>query len=183
MKLRKIVTLATAGTAAVSISLFGLGLPAAHADSTQPVTFQVENNGSLVLYQDNSLGTTLLDGSAVNLPVTTVTDNRNSFARSGAWSVSASASPLLATEVIATVTTIVATIVGNQITLDETLGSFTSGTGSRVGQSPVVGGPAALVSATGNSIDSVFTYTPTALLAAPHSVAGLYLGTISQTVV
>ena len=41
MKLRKIITLATAGTAAASLSLFGVGINAAYAVD-QPVTFGVE---------------------------------------------------------------------------------------------------------------------------------------------
>ena len=36
MNIRKIITLATAGTAAASLSIFGLGLTPAYADPTSP---------------------------------------------------------------------------------------------------------------------------------------------------
>ena len=172
MKLRKIVTLATAGSAAASLSLLGLGISPADAVD-QPVTFEVAP-GVLAIAQTPTAGTALVQGSAVNMPVTTVTDGRAEFDRTGAWTVSASVTALTAGS---------ATIAANQITLDETVGSFTAGTGTRVAAAAVVAtGP--LVSATGDSINSVFTYTPTALLAAQTlPFSGSYTGTVTQTVV
>ncbi|MEA2702513.1 MAG: hypothetical protein QOD63_458, partial [Actinomycetota bacterium] len=38
MKLRKMITLAAAGTAVASLSLFGVGITAANADSSEDVT-------------------------------------------------------------------------------------------------------------------------------------------------
>jgi hypothetical protein len=180
MNIRKLLTLATAGTAAATISLFGMA--AAYAVD-QPVTFEV-TGGSLAIAQTPTAGTALTQGTAVNMPVTTVTDGRNEFGRTAFWTVSANVTALSAG--VVDVGAGIHTIGANQITLDETSGSFTSGSGTRVPEAAVVGGalPSALVSATGDSIDSVFTYTPTALLGAqtlPYS--GSYTGTVSQTVV
>ena len=81
MKLRKIITLATAGTAAASLSLFGVGITAANA-ATNDVTFEVVT-GDLTL--DQAPGSTLLvEGSAEDMPVTTVTDGRSEANRSAA---------------------------------------------------------------------------------------------------
>lgn len=173
MKLRKIATLATAGSAAAGLSLLGLGITPAYAVD-EPVTFEVAG-GLLAIAQTPTAGTALVQGSAVNMPVTTVTDGRAEFDRTGAWTVSASVTALTETGG--------ATILANQITLDETVGSFTAGTGTRVAAAAVVAtGP--LVSATGDSINSVFTYTPTALLAAQTlPFSGSYTGTVTQTVV
>ncbi len=177
MKLRKIITLATAGTAAASLSLFGVGINAAYAVD-QPVTFEVES-GDLIIAQTPT-STLLVEGAAQNMPVTTVTDGRSEVTRTAAWTVSASASNLISDLAGPDE----ATILADQITIDETPGSFTTGSGTRVAAAPVVGGPATLVSATADTIDSVFTYTPTVLLATQTlPFAGSYTGTITQTVV
>jgi hypothetical protein len=166
MKLRKIVTLATAGTATAGLSLFGLGVnPAGAANGVQPVTFEV-SAGSLALAQTPT-STLLVEGSAEAMPVTTVTDGRNAFDRSGAWTVTATASDLNEAGG--------ASIPAADIALDQS-GTFTSGSGTV--------GALGLVSATSDTIDSVYTYTPTATLAAqtlPYS--GSYTGTVTQTVV
>jgi len=179
MNIRKILTLATAGTAAASLSIFGLGLTPAYAED-EIVTFEVAD-GELIIAQTPA-GTALVQASAVAMPVTTVTDGRNAFGRSGAWTVSASVTDLSAGTV--GVGAGIHLIDSDQITLDETVGSFTGGTGTRVGAAAVVGDtPATLVSATGDSITSVFTYTPTALLATQTlPYAGNYSGTVTQTV-
>jgi hypothetical protein len=173
MKLRTFITLATAGAATAGLSLLGLGVSPAFAVD-QPVTFEV-TGGSLAIAQTPTAGTALVQGTPVAMPVTTVTDGRADFDRTGAWTVSASVTDLTESGG--------ASILADQITLDETVGSFTAGTGTRVGMAAVVAtGP--LVSATGDSINSVFTYTPTALLAAQTlPFSGSYAGTVSQTVV
>ena len=177
MNIRKIITLATAGTAAASLSIFGLGLTPAYAIDN-PVTFEVET-GSLSIAQTPA-STLLVEGSAEDMPVTTVTDGRSEVTRTGAWVVSASASDLVSDLAGPDE----ATIDADQITIDETAGSFTSGSGTPTHPAAVVGGPAALVSATADTIDSVYTYTPTALLAAQTlPFAGSYTGTVTQTVV
>jgi hypothetical protein len=166
VKLRKIITLATTGTCAVSLSLLGLGATAAHAENgVQPVTFEV-TAGSLALAQTPT-STLLVQNSAVAMPATTVTDGRNSFDRSGAWTVTATASDLDESGG--------ASIAADQITLAQS-GSFTSGSGTI--------GALGLVSASADTIASVYTYTPTAQLATqtlPYS--GSYTGTVTQTVV
>ena len=173
MNFRKIATLATAGTVAVGMSVFGVGVTPAFAVD-EPVTFEV-TSGTLAIAQTPTAGSVLIQGTPIDMPVTTVTDGRAQIERTGAWLVSASVTSLEDSGSAAS-------IAANQITLDETSGSFTSGSGTRVGAAAVVAtGP--LVSATGDSINSVFTYTPTALLAAqtlPYS--GTYVGTVSQTV-
>jgi hypothetical protein len=172
MHIRKIITLATAGTAAASLSLFGLGLTAAYAlNGVEPVTFQVDANTSLALAQVASTGTALEEGTPVDMPVTTITDGRNAFDRTGDWSVTATASALTATEGGSH------TILATEIALDQS-GSF-NGTGGTVDAVPV-----GLVSTSNDAIDSVYTYTPTAELA-PQSLpyAGSYAGTVTQTVI
>ncbi|MEA2828840.1 MAG: hypothetical protein QOG43_3279 [Actinomycetota bacterium] len=171
MNIRKILTLATAGTAAASISLFGLGTPAAHADSDQPVTFTRASAGALTLAQDNSGTTPLTAGSAVSLPVTTVTDSRNDVRD---WNVTADASDL--------VSVALDEIAGTNITLGVATSPaavFTIGSGT-----VTAGG---LVAVTGDSIDSLYTYTPTAAMASQATLgnipAGVYSGNITQTVV
>ncbi|MEY2476893.1 MAG: hypothetical protein QOG87_2208 [Actinomycetota bacterium] len=173
MKFRKMLTLAVAGTAVAGTSLLGVGMTAAYA-ADQPVTFEVAG-GTLAIAQTPTAGTALVQGTAVDMPVTTVTDGRAEFDRTGSWVVSASVTNLTESGG--------ATILADQITLDETVGSFTAGTGTRVAAAAVVAtGP--LVSATGDSINSVFTYTPTALLAAQTlPFSGSYAGTVTQTVV
>ena len=180
MNFRKIATLATAGTVAAGMSVLGLGItPALAVD--QPISFLVSASGELSIDQTPTAGTALNNGvSAVSMPVTTVTDSRNGTVR--LWSVTAYASDLVVGA---------NTILAGQITLDETgtfavgtIGGFSSGTGTRGAEAPVLGDtPAALVSATGDSIDSVYTYTPTARLAAQGNIpAGAYAGTVTQTV-
>lgn len=166
MKLRKIVTLATAGTATATMSLLGFGLTAAHAaNGVEPVTFEVGASGSLALAQTPTAGTALVVSTAVNLPSTTVTDSRNGTVRN--WTVTATASNLTGS--------VSGSIPSTDIGLAES-GSFTTGSGTH--------GDDGLVSATGDSIDSVYTYTPTATLAPQGNIpAGDYAGTITQTVV
>lgn len=168
MKLRKIITLATAGTATAGLSLLGFGVnPAVAANGVEPVTFEV-GPGSLALAQTPSAGTVLVQSTAVDMPVTTITDGRNAFERTGAWSVTATASDL--NEVGG------ASIPAADITLAQS-GSFTAGTGT-VDEVPV-----GLVSASEDSIDSVYSYTPTAELAPQsHPNSGSYTGTVTQTV-
>lgn len=164
MNFRKIATLATAGTVAVGMSVLGLATPAFAVD--EPVTFEV-TAGSLAIAQTPTTGTALVEVTPVNMPVTTVTDGRNAFDRSGAWTVTGTASDL--SEVGG------ASIPAADITLDQS-GSFTSGSGTV--------GALGLVSASADTIDSVYTYTPTAELATqvlPYS--GSYTGTVTQTVV
>lgn len=167
MKLRKIATLAAAGTITAGMSVLTIGIaPASAENGVEPVTFEVDA-GSLALAQTPTAGTALVEGSAVNLPSTTVTDGRNAFDRSGSWTVTATASALAEAGG--------ASIPASDITLDQS-GSFTSGSGTV--------GELGLVSASADSIDSVYTYTPTAALTAqtlPYS--GSYTGTVTQTVV
>jgi hypothetical protein len=178
MKLRKMITLAAAGTAVASLSLFGVGITAAYAVD-QPITFEV-TAGSLAIAQTATAGTALTQATPANMPVTTVTDGRNSAARTGAWTVTGTASNLFAVNGAGTGDD--ATILAAQITLDES-GSFTTLTGTPVDEAAVVGGPAALVSATGDAIDSVYSYTPTATLAAQtRPFSGSYTGSVTQTV-
>jgi hypothetical protein len=163
-KMKKIASV-TIG-ALTMISAGGFGSSIAHAaNGVQPVTFEV-TAGSLALAQTPT-STLLVEGSAQDMPVTTVTDGRNAFDRSGAWTVTATASDLDEAGG--------ASIPAADITLDQS-GSFTSGSGTV--------GALGLVSASADSIDSVYTYTPTAELAAqtlPYS--GSYTGTVTQTVV
>jgi hypothetical protein len=168
MKLRKIVTLATAGTATAGLSLLGFGIsPASAANGVQPITFEV-SSGELALAQTPTAGTLLVQGSAEDMPVTTITDARNNTGRSGAWSVTSTASNLTAGS---------ATILASEITLAQS-GSFTAGDGT------LDEVPDGLVSASGDTIDSVYTYTPTAELAPQsHPYSGSYTGTVTQTVV
>ena len=144
----------------------GFGSSVAHAaNGVQPVTFEV-TAGSLALAQTPT-SSLLVEGSPVNMPVTTITDGRNAFDRSGDWTVSATASDL--DEIGG------ASIPGSDITLAQS-GSFTAGSGTV--------GALGLVSASADTIDSVYTYTPTAELA-PQTLpySGSYTGTVTQTVV
>jgi type VI secretion system secreted protein VgrG len=121
--------------------------------------------GSLSLAQTPTAGTALVEGTAVGLPVTTVTDSRTGIARD--WTVTATVSDLVTAEG--------AVIPAADISLDQT-GTFTTGTGTL--------GTLGLVSATGTSLGSVYTYTPTATLAPQGNItAGSYAGTVTQTVV
>jgi hypothetical protein len=120
--------------------------------------------GSLTIAQTPTAGTALVEDTAVALPVTTVTDTRTD---ASSWIVTATVSDLESTEG--------AVIPGSQITLDQS-GSFTFGTGTV--------GTDGLVSAVAVSIGSVYTYTPTAEIAAQGNItAGTYTGTVTQTVV
>lgn len=164
-KMKKIASVGIAGLAVMAAG--GFGSSVAHAENgVQPVTFAI-GSGSLTLAQSPSAGTALVEGTPVALPVTTVTDGRNAFDRSGAWTVTATVSDL--DEVGG------ASIPAADITLDQS-GSFTSGSGTV--------GALGLVSASADTIDSVYTYTATAELATqvlPFS--GSYTGTVTQTVV
>jgi hypothetical protein len=163
-KMKKIASVSIAGLAAIATGGFGSSIAHA-ANGVQPVTFEV-TAGSLALAQTPT-STLLVEGSAQDMPVTTVTDGRNAFDRSGAWTVTATASDL--DEVGG------ASIAASEITLAQS-GSFTSGSGTV--------GALGLVSASADSIDSVYTYTPTAELA-PQTLpfSGSYTGTVTQTVV
>lgn len=120
--------------------------------------------GSLTLSQAPTAGTALAEGTAVAMPVTTVTDTRTGTTRS--WTVTATVSDLVAGG---------PSIPSTAVTLAQS-GTFTTGSGT-----VVAGG---LVSATGDSIGSVYTYTPTARLAPQGPLfAGSYAGTVTQTVV
>lgn len=174
MKLRKIAFLAAATTSGLVLST--MAGPAASA-AEEPVTFSVEE-GVLALDQTPSTGTVLVEGTAVAMPVTTVTDGRNQASRTGSWTITATASDLVADAGGVDE----ATIAGSDITLDET-GSFTSGSGTLVDPVAVVG-TGTLQSVTANSIESVYTYTPTATLATQTlPFSGAYTGTVTQTVV
>ena len=180
MKLRKIITLATAGTAAASLSLFGVGITAAYAVD-QPVTFGIDlrDPWRSPRRRPPHFWWKPLPRTCRSRPSPMAAARSD---RSAAWTVSANASNLVANVGLSDE----ATILAGQITIDETSGSFTTGTGTRVAEAAVVAGatPSALVSATGDTIDSVFTYTPTALLAAQIlPFAGAYSGTVTQTVV
>jgi hypothetical protein len=163
-KMKKIASVSIAGLAAIATGGFGSSIAHA-ANGVQPVTFEV-TAGSLALAQTPT-STLLVEGSAQDMPVTTVTDGRNAFDRSGAWTVTATASDL--DEVGG------ASIAASEITLAQS-GSFTSGSGTV--------GALGLVSASADSIDSVYTYTPTAELA-PQTLpfSGSYTGIVTQTVV
>jgi hypothetical protein len=121
-------------------------------------------SGSLSLAQTPTEGTVLVEGVAVEMPVTTVTDTRTD---ASSWTVTATVSDLVSAEG--------AVIPGADITLAQS-GSFTSGTGTA--------GTDGLVSAAAVSLGSVYTYTPTAELAPQGSIpAGSYTGSVTQTVV
>src|SRR5207253_6746972 len=121
--------------------------------------------GSLTLAQTPTVGTALVEGTAVALPVTTVTDTRAGATRN--WTVTATASDL--------VTAGGATIPGAQVTVAQS-GSFRTGSGTL--------GAGGLVSATADTVGSVYTYTPTATLADQGPIfSGSYVGTVTQTVV
>lgn len=164
-KMKKIAAVSIVGLTAVATGGFGSSIAQAE-NGVEPVTFEV-TAGSLALAQTPTAGTALVQGSAVSLPVTTVTDGRNAYDRSGAWTVTATASALSETGG--------ASIAATEITLAQS-GVFTSGSGTV--------GALGLVSASADTIDSVYTYTPTAQLATqtlPYS--GSYTGTVTQTVV
>jgi hypothetical protein len=164
MKLSKIVTLATAGTAAASISLFGLGVTAAQAvNGVEPITFEVGAGGFLTLDQVPTLGTPLVEATPVDLPDTTITDTRNGTTRN--WTVTATASDLVSGA---------NTILAEEVVLGQSGGwLFGGGTVGSLG----------LVSASADTIDSVYGYTPTAEIADQSNLAaGSYAGTVTQTV-
>jgi hypothetical protein len=159
----------------------GLGIVGtpAHADNgVEPVTFAVAN-GALALAQTPTAGTTLAEGQAVALPITTVTDGRAEFARSGDWVVTVTASDLTGDGLAAG-----ATIAAAQLTIEKTLGSWVSGSGTVDPDTDPVVGTGPLVVVSDDTIASVFSYTPAVTLA-PQALpyAGTYTGTITQTVV
>ena len=170
MKLPKIVPLTAAASLAAGLSLFGVAGPAsADVGPAQPVTFTVAS-GALSLSQTAAPAITLVEGTAVDLPVTSVVDGRNDTARSGAWTVTAEVTDLVAGA---------ATIPAGDVAIAASAGGFDSGTGT-------VGTPPAdvLVSVTADSIDSAYSFTPTATLATQsHPFSGTYEGTVTQTVV
>jgi hypothetical protein len=130
---------------------------------TTPVCAPPISSGLLSLDQTPTTGTALVEGVAVALPETTVTDSRIGATRS--WTVTATVTDLVSG---------VDTIPSTEITLAQS-GTFTTGSG-------VVGGDG-LVSVTDDSIDSVYTYTPTAELHPQGDIpAGSYAGTVTQTV-
>jgi hypothetical protein len=165
----RIIAVAVVGSATAGASLFGFGaLAASAANGVQPVTFSV-GGGSLTLAQTPSAAIALVAGTATAMPVTTVTDGRNADLRTSNWVASNVASDL--TEPGGS------TISADNIAMAQT-GSFTTGTGSA---DNTVGGT---VTVTGDSINSVYTYTPTADLTVPANAnAGSYTGTVTQTVV
>ena len=131
---------------------------------TTPVCDPPIPSGSLSLDQTSTAGTALVEGVAVALPETTVTDSRSGTARN--WTVTATVTDLVSG---------VDTIPASEITLAQS-GSFTTGSG-------VVVAGGGLVSVTGDSLDSVYTYTPTAELHPQGDIpAGSYAGTVTQTV-
>jgi hypothetical protein len=168
--IRKIVTLALGSAATVGMSLLGVGATAASAaNGVQPVTFDI-GAGSLALAQTPSTAIALVPGTATAMPVTTVTDGRNDFARTGAWS---------ATNVVSNLDeTGGGQIPASSIAVAQATASFTAGSGTATGSSP------GSIVVTGDSIDSVYTYTPTANLTVPgHPNSGSYTGTVTQTLV
>lgn len=174
MRMRTFALLATAGTAGMILST--LGGPAASAVD-QPITFAVEE-GVLALAQTPTAGTVLIETTAVTMPVTTVTDGRNQATRSASWTITATASDLVADAAGPDE----ATIAGNQITLAES-GTFTFGSGTLGNEASVVG-TGTLQSVVDNTIDSAYTYTPTATLATQVlPLSGDYAGIVTQTVV
>ncbi|MCU1501742.1 MAG: hypothetical protein JWM12_1096 [Ilumatobacteraceae bacterium] len=148
---------------------------AAHADAAEPVQFDVAS-GALSISQTPTAGTTLVQNTAVQLPQTVVTDGRNNAGRTGAWTVTITASNLVHTAGADS-----ATIGADQITMDEISGAVAAG--GTITDEPAVVGTGALVSITGDGIDSTYTYTPTAQLASQTKpFSGAYVGTITQTV-
>ena len=172
MQIRQSLKFIAAGTALATTSVLFLGVsPAGAVD--QPVTFEVAA-GTLSIAQTPTAPVALIEGSPVAMPVTTVTDGRNAFDRSGAWTVSAASSDLdepLGGQIAAT-----------QITLDTATGNFFNGTGTIAPAS--VDGFGVLLEATNDTINSSFIYTPTAeMRALTNPNSGVYSGTVTQTVV
>ena len=177
MNIRKILTLATAGTAAASLSIFGLGLNPAYAEPTSPVTFEVEG-GFLVIDQTRDL-------------LAAHRDERREHAFHGGDRRAQRRHPHRRLDRH-----------GHRVGPglgprrrrrghhplhpdhpQRDAGQLRPGSGTRVDQVPVVG-TGALVSATDDTIDSVFTYVPTAMLADQIlPFAGSYSGNVIQTVV
>jgi hypothetical protein len=165
--IRKVVILGAASSLTVAMSLLGVGAIAAHAaNGVQPVTFGVAT-GNLTIAEAPSGAIALVPGNATAMPATTVTDGRNDTLRTGAWTASNVASDL--TESGGGV------ITASNIAMAQT-GAFTPGTGTAVN---TVG----TVTVNADSINSVYTYTPTADLTVPANPnSGSYTGTITQTV-
>ena len=176
MKIRKIITLATAGTAAASLSLFGFGITAANAALTadQDVTFAVESSGVLAISQVSPTAQALTAGTAANLAPTTVSDGRNDVRD---WTVSAHSSALVqAPFPDIAIDSVAFAVAGTPAA------AFASGDSGTVDGTPVA---PVIVSVSGDTIDSAYTYTPTATLSSSlgNIAAGDYTGTVTQTVV
>jgi hypothetical protein len=168
LSLRTILRLCVVGTAALGMSAIGFGTVAASAaNGVQPVTFSV-TEGSLTIAQAPTDPIALVPGTATAMPATTVTDGRNDALRTAAWTASNTASDLTGSGG--------GTITASNIAMAQT-GSFTTGTGSATNA-------AGTVAVTADSINSVYTYTPTADLTVPANAnSGDYTGTVTQTVV
>lgn len=166
---RKIATMAVVSSAAAGVSVLGFGAVAANAaNGVQPVTFSV-SSGSLTIAQAPSAAIALVPDTATGMPVTTVTDGRNDTLRTGDWTASNVASDLNESGG--------GVISASNIAMAQT-GNFTAGTGSADNST---GGTVAV---SGDSINSVYAYTPTADLTVPANPnSGSYTGTVTQTVV
>jgi hypothetical protein len=166
---RKIATMAVVSSAAAGVSLFGFGAVAANAaNGVQPVTFSVDA-GSLTIAQTPSTAIALVAGTPTAMPRTTVTDGRNDTLRTGDWTASNVASDLNESGG--------GVITADNIAMAQT-GGFTAGDGTADNST---GGT---VAASTDSINSVYTYTPTADLTVPTNPnSGSYTGTVTQTVV
>jgi hypothetical protein len=159
--------LATAGALVGGVSLLGFALPAYAANGVEPVTFTVAG-GVLALAETPDSGTALIPGTPTDMPVTTVTDGRNDGGRSGAWTATNAASDLTETGG--------GVIASANIAMGEATASFTGGSG-------IASVTAGSVAVTADTINSVYTYTPTADLTVPaNATAGNYTGTVTQTV-
>jgi hypothetical protein len=168
--MKKIASASIIGLTAIATGGFTSSIAHAVDGPAVPVTFEV-TAGSLALVQE-ATSTALISGGTANLPETAITDGRNNADRTGAWTVTATASDLVA----GVGTDDEATILASEITLDQA-GAMTSGTGTV--------GELGMVSVSVNSINSVYTYTPTAALALQdvnEVFSGSYTGTVTQTV-
>ncbi len=165
---RKIATMAMVGSAAAGISVLAFGAASAYAaNGVQPVTFSVDP-GSLTLAQAPFDPIALVPGTATAMPDTTVTDGRNTFGVVNGWTASNVASDLTVSGG--------GTIAASNIAMAQT-GAFTAGTGT---DDNTTGGTVAV---SGDSVNSVYTYTPTADLTVPANPnSGSYTGTVTQTV-
>jgi hypothetical protein len=167
---RRVTTIAVVGGVTTVIAAFGFGATAAHAaNGVQPVTFSVAEGALTIEQSPSSTAIALVAGSATSMPDTTVTDGRNDALRSSNWTASNVASDLSESGG--------GSITASNIAMAQ-IGRFTAGTGAADNST---GGT---VGVTGDSINSVYTYTPTADLTVPATASsGSYAGTITQTVV